>query len=152
MQNEKYAIYCFSLERTKFAPVKYDRDSKQTLQDLLFLGAWVHQLEAEQVQLPEGFSLPPKDFKPKLLSYYDFSEIGRENFISNIDDNILVVLMPDFNDDLKLLEIILGQRYDSYIRANNITVKPQSEDIVELKPNVSGIGVNLKALWKKLRS
>ncbi|MGR2701692.1 hypothetical protein [Vibrio campbellii] len=153
MQKEKHAIYCFSLEKTKFAPIKYDRDSEQTLEETFLLGAWIHQIESEKGALPTQFSNPPFSFKPKILSYYDFREIGKENRVNNIEDNILVILMPSFDcEDLKLLEMVLGQRYDEYIRKNNIVVKPESEEILELKPNVSGFGVNLKALWKKLIS
>lgn len=150
MQNEKYAIYCYSLHETKFAPVSFDKKSEQTLGDLFILGAWINNLIMQKGSLPEKFSLPPGDFKPKLFSYYDFSEINKDEKVKKVKDNILVVLMPGFSEDIKLLEMVLGQRYGSHIKNNNISVLEQQHEILELKPNISGVGVDLKALWKKL--
>ncbi len=152
MQKEKYAIYCFSLQETRFAPVGFDPKSNQSMKEIFFLSAWINKIMHQTgKERPTSFENYPDSFRPKLLGYCDFSEIGPENYISNIVENIIVVLMPSFPEsDLELLQMILGQRYNSHIRRENIAIHEPQDEILELKPNWIGIGLDLKALWKKL--
>lgn len=154
MLTEKYAIYCFSLEDTKFAQVDYKPTSNLSIGEVVHQAAWVNlKIQESPSKMPEKFTKPPESFTPKLVAYSDFSEIGKENYISNVSDNIIVVLMPTFPvDKLEILEMILGQRYGSYLKSHNILIKSPQEQLLELKPGWFGISINLKAVWQKLTS
>lgn len=44
MLQERFAIYCFSLEKTLFAPARYPEDGSKPLSEVLTLGAWINLL------------------------------------------------------------------------------------------------------------
>lgn len=83
----------------------------------------------------------------------NFAEIIRENFEIEVTTfNFSPATVP------AVLEAIRTQLSDCVISrkeklegGNFETQKSKSEDIVQLKPNIYGIGVDLKALWRKFQ-
>jgi hypothetical protein len=155
MMEQRYVVYCFSMEKMQFAPMSYPTGGDMPFAQVLTLGAWVHHLQAQNKgDLPKSFPAPPKDFKPRILSYATLKPIDLNMNMDRLRDNVFVILMPEFaaSADLQLLELILDARYRDHLRKNNI--KPQreqtSEDILEVKPSFWGVGINFNALWRKL--
>jgi hypothetical protein len=106
-----------------------------------------------QGAMPKKFSDVPSDFKPKVLSYTKLKELDPEKPIDRCTDNLFIVLMPGYVPrSLDHLQLRIEARYKDYMRKNNIaTVRDEkAEDIIEVKPNFAGVGVNLNAAWKKL--
>lgn len=153
MRGERFGIYCFSDEKTVFAPVRYSEGTGQTIGRLLSLGAWVQKMIVDaQGSMPTAFPDVPSDFKPKILSYARLKELDPEKAIDRCKDNVFVILMPGFvPDNLDNLQLRLEARYEDYMRTSNICVMrdDKTEDIIEVKPNFSGVGLNLNAAWKK---
>lgn len=83
------------------------------------------------------------------------SELIREHLdveVSTFRFNTSAVPQVLANIKAHLLDRLV-QNQDSLERVtNSSTAAPQSDEIIELRPNVAGIGVNLRALWKKLNS
>lgn len=153
MRGERFAIYCFTEEKTLFAPVRYSEGTGQTIGTLLHLGAWVQKIIVDnQGVIPEAFAELPSGFKPKVLSYMNFKQIGPENPIDRCTENVFVVLMPGYAPrSLERFQLRIEARYMDYMRTNNIRAvrDEKTEDIIEVKPNFAGVGVNLNAAWKK---
>lgn len=155
MIEQRYAVYCFSIEKTLFAPLRYPAGGGKPFLEVLALGAWIQQVVADNNgTMPSNFSDRPKDFKPHFLSYATLKPIDASLSMEHLADNVFVVLMPSFPvpADLQLLELVLDARYREHLKQNNISVRREerSEDILQLKPSFMGIGVNLRALWKRL--
>lgn len=150
MLQERFAIYCFSLEKTLFAPVRYSTDGSQPLIDVLVQAAWINQvLDQNGGTPPENFSAAPSDFLPKILSYSKLEPINKNLTMGSANENVFVVLMPDSNIDLKVLELVLDSKYRDYMKEKGITVAIEQKDVLHLKPTFMGMGIDLKALWKK---
>jgi hypothetical protein len=148
---ERFAIYCFSLEKTLFAPVRYPEDGSKPLSEVLAQGAWVNQLiEQNGGTPPKQFSAAPSDFLPEILSYSKLQPINKSQPMRNIKENVFVVLMPGSNIDLESLELVLDSRYREHMKANGVPVTLEQKDVLQLKPTFMGMGVDLKALWNKL--
>lgn len=155
MRGERFGIYCFSDGKTLFAPVRYAEETGTTLGQAMHAGAWVQKVIIDNNGTPPlSFPDVPTDFKPRILSYSKFKEMDLKQPIDWCADNIFVLLMPGFDtNDLETLQLVLEARYKDYLRVNNIAItqEEQSEDILEVKPNISGIGLNLNAAWKRFR-
>lgn len=153
MLQERFAIYCFSLEKTLFAPVRYPEDGNKPLSEVLAHGAWVNQLiEQNSGTPPEQFSMPPSDFLPKILSYSKLEPVNKNRPMGGIKENVFVVLMPGSDIDLEALKLVLDSRYRKYMKTNGIPVTLEQKDVLHLKPTFMGMGIDLKALWNKCRS
>lgn len=155
MLQERFAIYCFDLEKTLFAPVRYLGGAGKSLGEILNLSAWIQKLTEEGGGLlPGSFPGVPREFKPKIISYSEFVELDSTQPIDRCKDNIFVVLMPEFDasTDSKVLELTVESRYRDHMRRNNIEALREagSEDVIDMKPNFYGVGLNLNALWKRL--
>lgn len=152
---ERFAIYCFSLENTCFAPVRYPEDGSKPLSEVLAQAAWVNQLiEQNGGTPPKQFGAVPSNFLPNILSYNKLQPINNSQPMGKIKENIFVVLMPGFNIDLETLELVLDSRYREYIKEKGIPVtleQNEQKDILHLKPTCMGVGIDLKALWEYFR-
>ena len=150
MLQERFVIYCFSLAKTLFAPVRYPEDGCKPLCEVLTQGAWVNLLiEQDGGTQPTQFSVPPSDFSPQILSYSKLEPVNKDRLMKSIKENVFVVLMPGSDIDLKALELVLDSRYREHMKTKGIPVTLEQKDILHIKPTFMGMGIDLKALWKK---
>lgn len=154
MRRERFGIYCFSDEKTLFSPVRYRAGSGQTAGKLLYLGAWVQKVIVEsQGAMPKTIPGLPSKFRPEIFGYTNLKEIDPNRPLNRCSDNVFVVLMPGFAPaDMEVFQLRLEARYSEYMRKHNIELmcNDTSEDILEVRPNFAGVGINLNAAWKKL--
>ena len=149
MLQERFAIYCFSLEKTLFAPIRYSEDGNKPLSEMLAQGAWVNQLIEQNGGTPPKQCVVPSDFLPEILTYSKFQPISKSRPMGKIKENVFVVLMPGSNIDLEALELVLDSKYREHMKANGIPVTFEQKDVLLIKPAFMGMGVDLKALWNK---
>lgn len=155
MLKERFAIYCYSLEKTAIASVT--ASTNKSLGNILFQSAWLQVVfEKNNGVPPQSFQVAPSDFCPKILSYSQFEELKPALVFDRCQENIFVILMPEFDVtiDIELLQVVVMSRYSDYLRKGNIPTVRQLDfdDIIEVKPNLSGIGINFNAMWKRFRS
>jgi hypothetical protein len=155
MRAERFGIYCFNDEKSLFAPLRYEEGSGQTIGTLVYLGAWIQKVIVDNKDAhSKRFPIVPSDFTPKVLAYSTFKEIKPNKLLDRCIDNIFVVFMPGFVPaNLAVLQLSLESRYHDYLRTNGIELlnSDKSEDILEIKPNYAGVGINFNALWKKCK-
>ncbi len=128
MLEDRYAIYCFSFEKTFFTPVGYPTEGNKSFSEIINIAAWFKKIEFDNNGLlPKTFPDKPEQFKPKILSYATLQEIDVSLPMKSLEDNVFVVLMPEFIEavDLELLELILHRNYNDFLKNRNITPKKE---------------------------
>lgn len=54
-------------------------------------------------------------------------------------------------DDSIIIQGGLSHKGETYLTAPTLEAGIRQEEIVELRPNIGGIGLNVRALWRRLR-
>ena len=144
MLEERYAIYCFSLDKTFFCPVGYPENGDKPFSEIIIFSAWVQNVIINNNgNLPENFNIQPKNFKPKILSYSSLQEINNLLPMRGLEDNVFIVLMPEFQGlvDLNVLELVLHHRYSKYMKENGIvSIREKMESKSQI--NISSLSAN----------